>query len=86
MKYTSGPWTVDEESFQPVICGAIRDDGFEPAVAIIRIGLKETPANTRLIAACPELVEALKSIAHTVELPLELESKSRAALRKAGVE
>lgn len=56
-KHTPGPWTTAEE---PTYC-AIRTDG--RVIADMRlVGLHYNKADARLIAAAPELLEALKDM------------------------
>lgn len=61
-KFTRGPWTLDDDTIEPLVLGAMRNDGISPQVATVRIGLRETEANCRLIAAAPDLYEACRFI------------------------
>ena len=92
MKYTPGKWGIDLDSFgQGVV------DENDRLVADCSILLKgrteeENQANAKLIAAAPDMVEALKKIvenepgkqieAHTTK---SFQIIARAALKKAGV-
>ena len=67
MKHTPGPWrigTAPPNGEQAI--GTIR--GMMVAVATTGVGMeKETLANARLIAAAPELLEALKLAANALD-------------------
>ena len=74
-KHTPGLWTDDQKTGRdPRIIGALRlikSDGF--VIAFVPMWLDdehvEARANARLIAAAPELLEALKAmLSHTAEL------------------
>jgi hypothetical protein len=79
-KYTPGPWNVD-----PLYPRDIQANGCEISTAfdqhqqgeLIRIGGKVTAdfeeacANARLIAAAPELVEALRELMDDLEAEIE---------------
>lgn len=71
MKHTPGPWKcmesnfTDEGSFEEATIwymGSGTDANPMRHIAIIRCGLRESEANARLIAAAPELLEALKAL------------------------
>jgi hypothetical protein len=63
-KHTPGPWTysdeyIDEQSgeySEPIVWAG------EKHVAIVRVGIESSEGNARLIAAAPDLLEALKRI------------------------
>ena len=55
-KPTPGPWKVTPDSF------VMTDDRPSIGIAKVITHTKEFPANARLIAAAPDLLEALKSI------------------------
>jgi len=86
MKHTPGPWTVSIDRFydRP----EVRDkDGRRIAVVVydFPMGPKTADKNANLIAAAPDLLEALKAIVDEVddyEMDSELDRKLRAA-RKA---
>ena len=67
--HTPGPWKMIPESFEqdgPALPAVYREPSVvagERTVAIVRVGLKGTEANARLIAAAPELLEALGALA-----------------------
>lgn len=92
-KYTTGPWTVDESH----INGSINAGKRHVALANfynchdeeMRVTRDQQKANTQLIAAAPDIYEALKIIleypygdASPLEDPLVME-RARAAIRKA---
>jgi len=54
--HTPGPWTVTPDSF--VMAGS------RPSVGVARVitHVQKFPANARLIAAAPDLLEALKDL------------------------
>jgi hypothetical protein len=63
-KATPGPWTIKRHGYEsPYMAHAF----IEPSVAAIwwPDGNEEQEANARLIAAAPELLEALKQCEHT---------------------
>ena len=102
-KHTPGPWTWMPESFhedvgymEPMVHAPLDDRGFAPQVAVVRVGLEGTLANAALIAAAPELLEALKSaldwwLAHPspmfteddVRISLTVQNRMQAAIAKA---
>lgn len=60
-KHTPGPWLIQEPglvTYKPEVVVA----GHDPVVAIVRATFSQTifDANTRLIAAAPDLLEACK--------------------------
>ena len=62
MKYTTGPWTI---AAGPTYC-AIRTDA--RVIADMRlVGLHYNKADATLIAAAPELLEALENLLKAVE-------------------
>lgn len=63
MSHTPGPWTLlDDQTFSTLgdkrVAGANK---ISPAIVFGGLG-EETEANARLIAAAPELLEALKEV------------------------
>ena len=64
MKHTPGPWLYSEHLIYP--CGAYGEDKLvkhgSKSVAMVRAtgNAEETEANAKLIAAAPELLEALQ--------------------------
>jgi len=60
--HTPGPWIVRDHPTQDIYIGPTNDGG-APSVAIVPRRISRTPgehnANARLIAAAPELLEAL---------------------------
>jgi len=80
MKYTAGPWTV---AAGPTYC-AIRTDA--RVIADMRlVGLHYNKADATLIAAAPELLEALKDAVSTqpADSPIKWVLNARAAIAKA---
>jgi len=62
-KHTPGPWSL--WTGRPYgEHGTITDDRLGRHLAVMSGGAPETAANARLIAAAPELLEALKQIAY----------------------
>ena len=84
-KYTPGPWrigTPPPNGEQTV--GTL--NGLMVAVATIGAEMEETKANARLIAAAPELLEALQSVLDNCldsEGLCAAHAKARAAIAKA---
>ena len=72
MKHTPGPWRYEEPETIPETGefreGTIWKDGdgssadMDKHIATVRIGLESSDANGRLMAAAPELLEALKAL------------------------
>ena len=82
-KFTEGPWHMDSEGG---VCGGFRGD--ETVVDNVSgSSPNEAVANARLIAAAPELLEALHRIVEWVDAGCDPSQKSieaaRAALAKA---
>lgn len=83
--YTPGPWEVDEDSLRGSSYVAIHGDGwveFASVVTRMKDG-KESPegrANARLIAAAPDLLEALDAL---VNMPSDMTAERVAALDAA---
>lgn len=67
-EHTPGPWVVEGEGWEygvyrepTVVAGHYAD--YEPrTVASVRVGLDETDANARLMAAAPEMLAALRVV------------------------
>ena len=82
-KHTQGPWTVSNETD---ISGIENDpeNGCVGPVDVAHVYLRtvqgRTEANARLIAAAPDLLEALREIAADYSDPIRL---ARAAIAKA---
>ena len=65
-KHTPGPWWTKREGFSTVYVEARIEGGWIQEVAACgptEAGQEQQEANARLIAAAPELLEALKEIA-----------------------
>jgi hypothetical protein len=102
-KHTPGPWriVIDDDgnslSGRPMIaaapeldCAIVHWDGFEQEFWESARGKKEMHANARLIAAAPDLLEALERCLNFIENTesemgdtLECGDKARAAIAKA---
>ena len=68
-KHTKGPWGVGTESngVSPRHVQILNDDGYIATVNYTN-SINETNANARLIAAAPELLEALIDCRRTLEI------------------
>ena len=75
--WTPGPWKVGGPT------GFVNQISIEPAIGIVYGAGQEVAANARLIAAAPELVEALQDLCDTLG-ECGMTEKARAALAKAG--
>lgn len=91
-KHTPGPWRVgrhftDDEGYREIAIEAtVRGVECVPASVVLQFanygGMQE--ANARLIAAAPDLLEALIDLMDAVEgVPCGPENKCRAAIAKA---
>ena len=90
--HTLGPWTpglTSKPSEQACVIGAKNAEGFTPWVCHIQTAHVETAnANARLIAAAPDLLDALKHLEHNAtksgaNMGLAIDV-ARAAIAKAG--
>jgi len=80
MRYTAGPWTI---AAGPTYC-AIRTDA--RVIADMRlVGLHYNKADAALIAAAPDLLEALEDAVSTqpADSPIKWVLRARAAIAKA---
>jgi hypothetical protein len=92
MKFTPGPWSIVPNIIETEwLITAQRSDACRGYVASTAKTNDESEANARLIAAAPELYEALKEIAEPWIEPQsnphafdDLQEIARAALAKAG--
>ncbi len=90
-KHTPGPWRTKREGFSTVYVEARIDGGLIQEVAACgptEAGLEQQEANARLIAAAPELLEALRGIMKLdedlcSEGAIEALDKASAAIAKA---
>lgn len=94
-KHTPGPWEIYDEEFddrrgyqEPKIIANGSDSALVHEICTIRIGLKETPANARLIAAAPDLLAACQLALDTMSdyrnnTPADVQQFIRAAISKA---
>jgi len=76
-KFTKGPWGIKAEED-----GAYTQFYIEPNVATIFRQTAEGAANARLIAAAPEMYEALRPVAEHGEISAEIINRARAILAK----
>lgn len=84
-KHTPGPWRCVDTSYHAHDYRLLRPDGLPLPVKAEANDHSEQRANARLIAASPELLEALKEIAADLECMLTDKqlTTARAAIRKA---
>jgi hypothetical protein len=88
-KHTPGPWERHETG--PIVGPKLDDKPvwLRPVIARFETGVKE--ADARLIAAAPELLEALEELYHLIDtahdgdrvFTFELAQKAQAAIAKA---
>ena len=104
MGYTPGPWKACGMNRGGCVCGQVYSDPADVMVAVaisskdesytlgegVIHGSEQFHANARLIAAAPQLVEALKHVIHDKDIwgavSVEAMQQARAALKAAGVE
>ena len=81
-KWTPGPWSVDGEfgvkSDAPH--GYVANAGFGPDT---KDGDREARANVHLIAAAPDLYEALAELITDAEVAINIPASAYAAMRRA---
>jgi len=78
-EYTKGPWLVDA-------FGDVQANGEDVALVVGHYGVDETAANARLIAAAPDLLEALLLVnANTsrADWPNDIHDAIQSAIAKA---
>lgn len=86
MKHTPAPWIISEEN--GMIIGIWPSDKSGPYVAAVRYSdnpkatLEIAKANAKLIAAAPELLEALEYIVNNQDMDSSVK-KAIAAIKKA---
>jgi hypothetical protein len=96
MSHTPGPWRTDRNDIHSgqisVVHHCVGNDWVEVwSPDAIAADQKEMEANARLIAAAPELLEALEELYHLIDdahdgdrvFTLELAQKAKAAIEKA---
>jgi len=76
-QHTPGPWFYDESIATKILINAKH-----AAVAVVPYLDDEAKANARLLAAAPELFDALQALVSAVSEPA-LVAQAHAALRKA---
>lgn len=95
-KHTPGPWFCSEHRFKEygdldlcshTVTAGREDDPCLHLATIISDCVVESQANARLIAAAPELLDALEEVMDEISGRIELEAgtrfRVRAAIRKA---
>ena len=86
-KHTPGPWVTDSDTGREYVLAPPLDENEGGATIICSMGL-ESEANTRLIAAAPDLLEALDAALaqiDTVSARLEIEAQERLAQGKGNI-
>ena len=76
-QHTPGPWFYDDSLKSKIMINAKR-----AAVAVVPYLDEEAKANARLLAAAPELLDALQALVGAVSDPA-LVAQAQAAIRKA---
>ena len=83
-KHTAGPWLYTQEGVDAF--GIVKPDGHS-VVHLVALhnstSARELPANARLIAAAPDLLEALQDMVEIAEAQGHRVTKARAAITKA---
>lgn len=93
-KHTPGPWAITRYSTSDGQLRIVTDDNQALPLASVNYGdgitMKTTAANARLIAAAPDLLEALKKVLAFAEAPVSMSAdhdgilaEVRAAIAKA---
>ena len=83
MTHTPGPWTTEETPLSSRSTGRWHVfDGFGTTAVVFGYD-DEAAANARLIAAAPELLEALKDVLAKRGHPGDRDDNARAAIAKA---
>lgn len=85
-KGTKGPWYLDD--FDNVVHGESNDWGRKESVRVSGVALpgrvtEEYAANTQLVAAAPELLEALQAVVRVADRSTDEFDMARAAIAKA---
>lgn len=87
-KHTPGPWWVDAKSFGGVETFTVRNEAGKEVASGQHIATRRK-ADARLIAAAPELLEALRGLLHKLDIPQQAMGlaadiyRARAAIAKA---
>lgn len=80
-KWTAGPWTLNQENG---LCLFVRGSSDYPIAEVLRQNFDATLfANGKLIAAAPELLEALEGVIALSDRKHDAWDKARAAIAKA---
>ncbi|HEY4136462.1 MAG TPA: hypothetical protein VGO34_14755 [Alphaproteobacteria bacterium] len=84
-KHTPGPWAIEHKNpFETFVRGAPNEEGSRYVVAIVHPGHDNaTEANARLIAAAPDLLDALKAVVAVADRKTDVFDQARAAIAKA---
>lgn len=76
-KHTKGPWRVDQDSERTYIMGVDQPKGYsQETVTVATLGFRNTKPNAQLIAAAPELLEALELARSFMVARLAIESSN----------
>lgn len=85
-KHTPGPWVAKEwDECQTAIHPDKTGDGRQPLIAIISVGpgRPDGEANSRLIAAAPDMLAALRELVRVGDRKTVEWDRARAAIAKA---
>lgn len=90
-KHTPGPWTITEDDTRITAVHPLRKHSYEIVTVHYAFQHDQFRANAKLIAAAPDLAEALQTLVdletkqHRPEVAAKAFADARAALAKAGV-
>lgn len=85
-KYTEGKWEIIKKGVQLIV---VKESAIISLVMPNHVGIKEAEANAKLIAAAPEMLEALQILIGDIDTaPIKLTTKekliiARKAIKKA---
>lgn len=65
LKHTPGPWTVEQCEQFPSLAKIVGPQRVELELSAFALSEQEEMSNARLIAAAPEMLEALRAVAKT---------------------
>lgn len=84
-KHTPGPWVIDTDTSTPNHSTMIRDNQLRQICEINRyLDVKNDLANTRLISAAPEMLEALEDALRLIAVAENNNAFSNCAAPKVG--